>query len=245
MSEDNKNISGIAEFTGLSVGKTIAIIDDEPDIVELVIINLTKAGYKTKGFSDGNSFIKYVKNNTPDLVILDLMLPDADGFEICKYIRREERLSSIPIIMLTAKSDETDKVLGLELGADDYVTKPFSPRELTARVKAILRRDDKPHNTQILNISNNIRVDLQKYETYLDGVKIELTSTEFKILCLLAGRKGWVYSREQILDHLGGADKGVLDRTVDVHIKNLREKLGSGGKIIKNIRGIGYKLEVL
>ncbi len=227
----------------LNQSKTIAIIDDEPDILELVSITLTKAGYRTKTFEDGETFIKYLSQEQPDLVVLDLMLPDADGFEICKFIRRDERLAQIPVIMLTAKHEETDKVLGLELGADDYVTKPFSPRELAARVKAILRREEKSIKTQILKIGKFLEIDLQKYEVYVQTDKVELTSTEFRILKLLSERKGWVYSREQILDYLGVQEKGVLDRTVDVHIKNLREKLGIGGKYIKNIRGIGYKIE--
>jgi DNA-binding response OmpR family regulator len=224
--------------------KTIAIIDDEPDIVELISINLTKAGFKTKKFLDGNTFLVYLKGEIPDAIILDLMLPDTDGFEICKYMRKEEKYSAIPILMLTAKSEETDKVLGLELGADDYVTKPFSPRELIARIKAILRREGDSTKTSKIKLADILEIDLQKYETYVKGTKIELTSTEFRILKLLSGRKGWVFSREQILDYLEVHEKGVLDRTVDVHIKNLREKLSDAGKFIKNIRGIGYKLDV-
>ncbi|MFW5663306.1 MAG: winged helix-turn-helix domain-containing protein, partial [Bacteroidota bacterium] len=151
--------------------------------------------------------------------------------------------NSIPVIMLTARSDEMDKIIGLELGADDYVTKPFSPRELLARVKAVLRREEKIHKSQKVRIGEILEVDLQKYEINVDGRKVDLTSTEFRILKLLSERKGWVYARDQILDYLGVQDKGVLDRTVDVHIKNLREKLGPAGKFIKNIRGVGYKLE--
>jgi two-component system phosphate regulon response regulator PhoB/two-component system alkaline phosphatase synthesis response regulator PhoP len=224
--------------------RLIAIVDDEPDIIELVSLNLIKAGFKVKSFENASDLFKFLKTGSPDLFILDLMLPDADGFEICKYLRKNEKFASIPIIMLTARSEEMDKIIGFEIGADDYITKPFSPRELTARVKAILRRDDKTLQTKVVKIGENIEIDLQKYEVYLDSHKIDLTSTEYKILKLLSERKGWVYSREQILDHLGSQDKGVMDRTVDVHIKNLREKLGETGKIIKNIRGIGYKLEL-
>ncbi len=223
--------------------KTIAVIDDEPDILELVKVNLEKAGLKVREFSDAEKFFKYLKNDVPDLVLLDLMLPDADGYEICKYLRKEDKFSKVPIIMLTARSDETDKVLGLELGADDFVTKPFSPRELIARIKAVLRRDEKVFKTSKIKIGEILEIDLQKYEVYVEGKKTELTSSEYKILTLLSERKGWVYSRDQILDYLGGQMKGVLDRTVDVHIKNLREKIGPAGKYIKNIRGIGYKLE--
>lgn len=224
--------------------KLIVIVDDEPDIVELVSIHLVKAGYKVKSFEDAESLFKFLKANIPDLFILDLMLPDADGFEICKYLKKEEKYSNIPVIMLTARTDEMDKVLGLELGADDYVTKPFSPRELVARVKVVLRRDDKTSKSQKIKIGDILEIDLHKYDIFVEGNKIELTSTEFRILKLLSERRGWVYARDQILDYLGVQDKGVLDRTVDVHIKNLREKLGVAGKFIKNIRGVGYKLEV-
>ncbi len=223
--------------------KLIAIVDDEPDIVELVSLHLQKGGYKVRSFEDADGLFKFLKSNLPDLVILDLMLPDADGFEICKFLKKEDKFNSIPVIMLTARSDEMDKIIGLELGADDYVTKPFSPRELLARVKAVLRREEKIHKSQKVRIGEILEVDLQKYEINVDGRKVDLTSTEFRILKLLSERKGWVYARDQILDYLGVQDKGVLDRTVDVHIKNLREKLGPAGKFIKNIRGVGYKLE--
>jgi two-component system phosphate regulon response regulator PhoB/two-component system alkaline phosphatase synthesis response regulator PhoP len=226
-----------------SATKTVAVVDDEADILELVSINLKKSGYKVKDFLDAESFFEYIKTETPDLVLLDLMLPDADGMEVCKYLRKSDKFSSVPVIILTAKGDEMDKVLGLELGADDYITKPFSTRELAARVKAVLRRDEKTFKTQTVKIGDMLEIDLQKYETYVAGAKIELTSTEFRIIRLLSERKGWVYARDQILDYLGVQEKGVLDRTVDVHIKNLREKLGEAGKYIKNIRGIGYKIE--
>lgn len=227
-----------------SSSKTIFIVDDESDILELISLHLIKSGFKVKTFEDGNSLFKYIKSNIPDLFILDLMLPDYDGFEICKFLKKEDKFAHIPVIMLTAKSDEMDKILGLELGADDYVTKPFSPRELVARVKAVLRRDEKVVNSNRIKIADILEIDLQKYEVHIEGIKVDLTSSEFKILRLLSERKGWVYEREQILDYLGAQEKGVLDRTVDVHIKNLREKLGIAGKFIKNIRGVGYKLEV-
>lgn len=224
-------------------GKLVFVVDDEPDISELVALNLNKSGFTTKQFENGESFFAEMKINLPELIILDVMLPDSDGFEICKYLKSDKNYSSIPVIMLTARGTEMEKILGLELGADDYVTKPFSPRELVARVKAILRREIKEVSTSKFKIGNNVEVDLQKYEVYVDKRKVDLTSSEFKILKLLSDKKGWVYSREQILDMLGAIDKGVLDRTVDVHIKNLREKLGTSGRMIKNIRGVGYKLE--
>lgn len=226
-----------------SSAKVVAVVDDEPDIVDLVSLHLSKAGFKVKTFEDAEGLFKYLKTSVPDLVVLDLMLPDADGYEICKYLKKDDKYTTVPVIMLTARSDEMDKILGLELGADDYVTKPFSPRELVARVKAVLRREDKVYKSQKIKIGDLLEIDLQKYDIAVDGQKVELTSTEFRILKLLSERKGWVYARDQILDYLGVQDKGVLDRTVDVHIKNLREKLGVAGKFIKNIRGVGYKLE--
>ena len=223
--------------------KLIAVIDDEPDILELVALHLKRANFKVSKFQEAESFIKSLEEETPDLIILDLMLPDADGIEVCKYLKKEERLSTIPIIMLTARAEETDIILGLELGADDYVTKPFSPRELVARVKAVLRRREQRQESKKIEVENLLMIDLQKYEVYVEGQRINLTPTEFKILKVLSERKGWVFSREQILDYLWGNEKVVLDRTVDVHIKNLREKLKSAGRLIKNVRGIGYKLE--
>ncbi len=224
--------------------KLIAILDDEPDILNLVSINLERSGFETAKFEIADELSKFLEKKIPDLIILDLMLPDADGFDVCKDLKKDERFASIPIIMLTAKGDETDRILGLEFGADDYVVKPFSPRELVARVKAVLRRGKvKEEAKKIIEIGRNLRIDLQKYEVYLNDKKLNLTSTEFKIIKLLATRKGWVYSRNQILDHLWGNDKIVVDRTVDVHIRNLRTKLGPAGKYIKNIRSIGYKIE--
>ena len=246
MNQQRKSMSESEEklpFLKKNESMTVAVVDDEPDILELVTLNLQRAGFKVKGFTEADSFFKYLKKQIPDILLLDLMLPDADGMEVCKYLKNHEKYSSFPVIMLTAKGDETDKVLGLELGADDYITKPFSVRELVARVKVVLRRNVQEVKTKIIKIADVLEIDLQKYDTFVNGEKIVLTSSEYKILVLLAKRKGWVYARDQILDHLGVHDKGVLDRTVDVHIKNLREKLGPAGALIKNIRGVGYKLE--
>jgi len=222
--------------------KLIAIIDDEPDIVELVSLHLERAGFRVEGFFDGDNFLEFLDRQFPDLVILDLMLPDADGFEICKFMKKN-KYSTIPIIMLTAKGEETDRVLGLELGADDYVTKPFSVKELVARVKAVMRRPSLCDVAETIQIGGILTVDTGKHEVYLEGKKIKLTSTEFRILTLLASKRGWVFSRDQILDHLWGQEKAVVDRTVDVHIKHLREKLGKAAHFVQNIRGVGYKLE--
>ncbi len=234
------------------MSRLIAIIDDEPDIVELVSIHLKKAMFKVKGFSDAEGLYRFLglsdghrqeSEQVPDLIILDLMLPDADGIEICKNLKKNDKYSSIPIIMLTAKGEETDKILGLEFGADDYVTKPFSPRELVARVKAVLRRREKIDESGKLDIGGILIIDIEKHEVAVEGQKIELTSTEFRILKLFISNKNKVFSRYDILDYLWGDEKIVLDRTIDVHIKNLRDKLGKAGQLIKNIRGIGYKLD--
>jgi two-component system phosphate regulon response regulator PhoB/two-component system alkaline phosphatase synthesis response regulator PhoP len=224
--------------------KPVVIVEDEPDIVELMTIHLEKAGFAVKSFSGGAGFLRFIEKTEPALVVLDLMLPDIDGLEICKTLRRHESLAAVPIIMVTAKGEEMDKVLGLELGADDYLAKPFSPRELVARVKALLRRHGPAEQTgKRIEIGGMLTIDLTKYEVMLSGSRIELTSTEFKILELLSSKKGWVFSREKILDHLWGDEKAVVDRTVDVHIRHLREKLGDAARFIKNIRGVGYKLE--
>ena len=226
------------------MNELIAVIDDEPDIVELIGLHLERAGFRTAGFFDARSFLSSLKRSVPDLVLLDLMLPDMDGLEVCKLLRQKEEWAAVPVIMVTAKGEEADKVLGLELGADDYVTKPFSAKELVARVRSVLRRKTGPADSKRLEIDDRLTIDLDKHEVLVKGHKVELTSTEFRILGLLASRKGRVFTRDQILDHLWGHDKVVVDRTVDVHIRNLREKLGpEAADLVKNIRGVGYKLE--
>ena len=226
------------------MNRLIAVVDDEPDILALVRLHLEKAGFRVETFEQAEPFLEFINTALPQLVVLDLMLPDADGLEICKYLKGKERFSGVSIIMLTAKGEETDKILGLELGADDYVTKPFSPRELVARVKAVLRRDREPSDPgSVLQIGGILSIDPGKHQVLLMNLSIDLTTTEFRILHLLASKKGWVFSRDQILDHLWGQEKAVLDRTIDVHIKHLREKLGEAAVFIKNVRGVGYKLE--
>lgn len=226
------------------MSKVIAVVDDEPDIVELISLALQKAGFEVAGFYDAESFFRYLTNHSPPLILLDLMLPDADGLEVCKHLRGKPEWSSIPIIMVTARGDEADRVLGLELGADDYVTKPFSARELVARVKAVLRRQTKSEEMKKIEVEGVLVIDPGKHEVISGRRKVDLTSTEFKILSLLAAKKGRVFTREQILDQLWSQEKIVLDRTVDVHIRNLRAKLGApAASLIKNVRGVGYKLE--
>jgi two-component system phosphate regulon response regulator PhoB/two-component system alkaline phosphatase synthesis response regulator PhoP len=222
--------------------QVIAALDDEPDILELLRVNLRKAGYRFEGFQEADDLFRYLTKEKPSLILLDLMLPGIDGLEVCSHIRKSEDSSGIPIIMLTARGDESDKIVGLELGADDYVTKPFSVKELVARIHAVLRRPGGMDAARRIVIGSLI-IDLDKIEVTADGAKVDLTATEFKIVQLLASRQGRVFTRDQILDFLWGQEKAVIDRTIDVHIRNLREKLGGAASLIKNIRGVGYKLE--
>lgn len=220
----------------------IAALDDEPDILELLKVTLEKAGFRFAGFEEAEALYRFLDRQKPDLLLLDLMLPDMDGLDVCREIRRSEALASIPIIMLTAKGDESDKVVGLELGADDYLTKPFSVKELVARIHAVLRRPVALESSRRISVGP-LALDLDRFEALVNGRKVELTATEFKILQLLASRRGRVFTRDQILDFLWGHEKAVVDRTVDVHIRNLREKLGPAAALVKNIRGVGYKVE--
>jgi two-component system phosphate regulon response regulator PhoB/two-component system alkaline phosphatase synthesis response regulator PhoP len=220
----------------------IVALDDEPDILELLKVSLQKAGYRFEGLQEADDLYRFLAREKPSLIILDLMLPGTDGLEVCRHLRRSEDLAGIPIIMLTARGDESDKIVGLELGADDYVTKPFSVKELIARIHAVLRRPGGGEAARRIVIGA-LTIDLDKFEVAADGTKVDLTATEFKILQLLASRQGRVFTRDQILDFLWGTEKAVIDRTIDVHIRNLREKLGEAGSLIKNIRGVGYKLE--
>ena len=220
------------------------VLDDEPHILELIDINLKKHGFEPVTFEYIDQFWLYLEKKTPALIILDLMLNEGDGFEVCKQLRGKVKFAQIPILMLTARSEETDKIIGLEIGADDYMTKPFSPREMVARVKAILRRSENPEpKSSFLIINKELEIDTMKHEVKLRGKPINLTATEFKLLKIFAERRSWVFTRDQLLDYLWGNDKIVIDRTIDVHIKNLRVKLQDFGDLIKNIRGVGYKME--
>ena len=220
---------------------TILIVEDEFKMRKLIKDYFKKEKYIIIEAGDGPTAIKEFKNNPNiDIIILDIMIPELDGYTVCEEIRE---ISNVPIIMLTAKGEEVDKILGLEIGADDYVTKPFSTRELVARVKAVLRRAKEEKKQEVLKIGEKIEFFPKEYKVKVSGKEIELTSTEFRILLLLAKRKGWVFSRDQILDYLYEGDRIVFDRTVDVHVAHLREKLGKSGEYIKSIRGIGYKIE--
>ena len=221
----------------------ILIVEDDRDIVEMVEYNLKEEGYRTIAAFDGKKGIEQAKREKPDLIILDLMLPAIDGFEVCKILRQQESTSHIPIIILSAKSRETDKVVGLELGADDYVTKPFSPRELIARVKAVLRRHKEQPPAEIKR--GQIVIDSVKHKVLVKGQEVELTATEFRLLECLARRPGTVFSRNQLLDAAGTDESMVYDRTVDAHVKSLRRKLGRAKDYIETVRGVGYRFREL
>ncbi|MCL1972935.1 MAG: response regulator transcription factor [Endomicrobia bacterium] len=224
----------------------IYMVDDEEDILELVEVNLKKNFFKVKTFTSSSLFLKALNKQKPDLVILDVMMPHPDGIEVSKIMKADSKFAAIPIIFLSAKADESDKIIGLELGADDYVTKPFSVKELIVRIKTILRRTtaaDAIKSKETGSVSSKIKIDKEKFTVSAGNKKIELTTTEFKILELFLSKPGAVFSREKILDYLWGDDKLVIDRTIDVHIRNLREKLGEPGQTIKNVRGVGYKIE--
>ena len=221
----------------------ILVVDDEKDIIELIRYNLEKEGLKVITATSGEEAIRRASNENPQLIVLDLMLPGIDGLEVCRILKRETKTSSIPVVMLTVKSDETDIVVGLELGADDYITKPFSPRILAARVKAILRRKEpKEEKAEIIKIGP-LTINLAKYQVSLKNKPLSLTATEFKILAFLAQNKGKVFTRDQLLDKAWKEESFVVDRTVDVHIRRLRQKLGPASYLIETIRGVGYKFK--
>ena len=219
----------------------ILIVDDEEDILTLLEYNLEKAGFKVISADDGPEAIELTKKENPSLIILDIMLPSMEGTEVCKVIKRDNATSHIPIIMLTAKGEEVDRIVGLELGADDYITKPFSPRELVLRVKAVLKRGHGGEENEGTITAGNIRIDLERSVVISNGKPLKLTATEFKLLVELVKAKGKVLSRDALLDNVRGTDYYVTDRTIDTHIRRLREKLGKSAKHIETVRGFGYK----
>jgi phosphate regulon transcriptional regulator PhoB len=219
----------------------ILVVEDEPDAIELIAFNLESAGYDVVTASDGREGLKKARSAVPDLIILDLMLPETDGLEVCKILRRDPATSDIPIIMLTAKAAEIDRVLGLELGADDYVTKPFSPRELVLRVKRLLRRAQRQEEKAERIEHQDLCIDIPRHQATVKGKPIELTATEFKLLAVLAQRRGRVQSRDQLLRDVWEYDSLIDTRTVDTHMRRLREKLGSAAKYLDTVRGAGYR----
>lgn len=222
--------------------QTVLVIDDERDLIELVRYNLEKSGFDVIGATKADAGLEIAKLNAPDAVILDIMMPGQDGLEVCRQLRADARTARIPVIMLTAKASESDRVVGLEMGADDYLAKPFSPRELVARVRAILRRSATVAATSEVLRQGDLVVDVPRHEVTWKGKPVLLTATEFRILHYLAARPGRVCSRTDIIDDALGPDVAVIDRTVDVHVTAIRRKLGKGGEAIETIRGFGYKL---
>lgn len=227
----------------------VIIIEDDPDISELIEFNLKKENYDPFVAEDGVSGIKLVESKKPQLVILDIMLPKLDGLEVCRTLKSNSEMRSIPILMLTARDTEMDKVVGFELGADDYMTKPFSIRELVLRVKAILRRVEKKSSDTSQRKSNqsfevgSLFVDPERFLVKVHNTEVRLTAIEFKLLCYLHSIRGRVATRDVLLDHVWGYDSALTTRTVDTHVKRLRQKLGKAGDYIETIRGIGYRFK--
>ena len=222
----------------------ILVVEDEADILQLVTYNLTSEGFEVVGAASGEEGLEEARKGTYDLLLLDLMLPGINGLDVCRTLRREEATARLPIVMLTARGEDIDIVTGLELGADDYVTKPFSPRVLTARIRAVLRRDKVPVEPadQPFTI-HEITIDPRRFHVEADGQTIDLTATEFGVLHFLARRPGWVFTRTQIIEAVKGDDYPVTDRSVDVQIVGLRRKLGTAGDNIETVRGIGYRFK--
>ncbi|RLB57121.1 MAG: DNA-binding response regulator [Deltaproteobacteria bacterium] len=231
----------------------ILVVEDEADLAELVSFNLKQAGYTTSIAGDGAAALAAVASRKPDLVVLDLMLPDISGTEVCRRIRASDEWRDIPVVMLTARGEEVDRVMGFEVGADDYIVKPFSPREFVLRVSAVLRRASPPPSSPPPPIASAadddasitigaMTIDVPRHEVRIDGATIPLTALEFKLLLDLASRKGRVQSRDSLLDRVWGYTPGIETRTVDTHVKRLREKLRGASHYIETVRGVGYRM---
>lgn len=226
------------------MSERIVIIEDEKDIVDLVRYTFRKEGFEVASFSRGLEGLEYLRRNRAALVLLDIMLPDQDGFVICKRLRADDKLKALPVIFLTAKGEEIDRVVGLEIGADDYVVKPFSPRELVARVKAVLRRQERLAEKREVVAVSGLRLDTRTQEVIVRGQAVELSALEFKLLYFLASHPRHVFSRDRLLDEVWGRDRFVTPRTVDVHIRRLREKIEAQPdhpRLLQTVRGSGYR----
>ena len=223
--------------------REILVVDDEEDLLELVRYNLTKEGYRVECVGTGEDALKAARRQPPDLIVLDLMLPAVDGLEVCRRLKADSKTRDVPIIMLTAKSEESDMVAGLERGADDYVAKPFSPRVLSARIKALLRRKEAQQQAEMETTIDvhELSIHPGRHEVTLAGAPVELTYTEFALLQFLAKRPGWAFTRTQIVDAVKGEDYPVTERSVDVQVAGLRKKLGAFGSYIETVRGVGYR----
>ena len=220
----------------------ILVVDDEADIRELVEYNLTQNGYRVTCVAAGEEALKEARRGLPDAILLDLMLPGIDGLEVCRTLKQDPKTAHIPVIMLTAKGEEADVVIGLELGADDYITKPFSPRVLMARLRAVLRKRGTLAEGDTDTISlHGVVINPRRREVTVHGEPVELTNTEFRLLHFLARRPGWVFTRNQIIDSVRGDGYPVTDRAVDVQVAGLRKKLGAYGEYVETVRGVGYR----
>jgi len=227
--------------------KRILLIEDDRDIVELVRYNLDREGFQVTSATDGSSGLAQVRKSAPDVLLLDLMLPKLSGLEICKEIRRDQSLNRLPILMLTARGEEADRVIGLEMGADDYVTKPFSPRELVARVRALLRRAEPPQETPKPIQARELVIDPSSYRVTRAGKPVTLSTLEFRLLYYLAARPDRVFTRDQLLDAVWGTERFVTPRSVDVYVRRLREKIESDPEhptLLKTVRGAGYRFDI-
>jgi len=223
----------------------IWVVEDEEDILALIYYTLVKEGFAVRGFTNGEELLTALAEERPDLFLLDVMLPGIDGLTICKQLKADARVGALPVILLTAKGEEGDIVVGLNLGADDYIPKPFSPKVLIARVRAVLRRRERGGDVEAEVVRHgDLVIDLSRHEVKAGGLPLLLTATEFKILCLLASKPGRVFSRDQIINAVHDGYTAVTDRTVDVQIVALRKKLGASQPCIETVRGIGYKLKV-
>ena len=222
----------------------VLVVEDEEDIQELVQFNLAKDGYRVAAARSGEEALKKIRAEPPDLVLLDLMLPGLNGLELCRIVRADPKTRSIPIVMITAKGEEADIVTGLELGADDYLPKPFSPRVLLARLRAVLRRRESPQQEDEAPLElHGVTIHPGRREVKVSGEAVELTHTEFRLLHFLALRPGWVFTRNQIVEAVRGIDYPVTERAVDVQVVGLRKKLGEAGKLVETVRGVGYRFK--
>jgi two-component system phosphate regulon response regulator PhoB len=219
----------------------ILVVDDEPDVLDLVTYNLGQAGFQTMTAADGAEALRKARSTSPDLILLDLMLPELDGLEVCKLLRRDTKTSTIPIIMLTARASEMDRIVGLELGAVDYVPKPFSPRELVLRVKKRLEKNGGGTQAKSAYNFGVLQVDVSRHLVTVKGKRVELTATEFKLLALLVQRAGHVQTRDRLLRDVWEYESHIDTRTVDTHMRRLRDKLGLAAKYLETVRGVGYR----
>ena len=222
--------------------QSVLVVEDEEDIMEVIRFNLEKEGYEVNQALSGEKALQVIENNLPSLVLLDLMLPGINGLDLCRIFKQNDRTKAIPVIMLTAKSEDADIVAGLEMGAEDYITKPFSPRVLLARVRTVLRRRESgvKDDSSVIQVEG-MQIHPGRHEVTMGDNVVDLTPSEFRILHYLARRPGWVYSRDQIIDAIRGHGYVVTDRAIDVQVVGLRKKLGDYGKLIETVRGIGYR----